>query len=204
MKNIKWSNIIIAICYIAAGIMFFADPNLTKEMICSWIGYGLIIAGGLYVLTYFLHPVQESFMKTDLRDGLMLLTIGTVAIIKKEIFIGIVYFAIAIVIMVSGFKKLQDCVDAWRLGLKYGVTYFVLASVSIVVGLFILIDSTLSIKTLHNLIGVGLLYSGASDLVSTIFLASKMTSYMNSIKKADPKKIEKEEILDDKNETPEI
>lgn len=204
MKNLKWSSIIIAICYIVASIVFFLDPNLTKEAICSWIGYGLIIAGGLYVLTYFLHPVQESFMKTDLRDGLMLLTIGVMALIKKEIFIGIVYFAIAIVIMVSGFKKLQDCVDAWRLGLKYGVTYFVLASVSIVVGLFILIDSTLSIRTLHNLIGIGLLYSGASDLVSTIFLASKMTAYINGLNKTEPEEIEKEEIQDDENETPEI
>lgn len=204
MRNLKWSNIIIAICYIVAGILFFADANLTKEAICTWIGYGLIIAGGLYVLTYFLHPVQESFLKTDFRDGLMLLTIGLLAIIKKEIFIGIVYFAIAIVIMVSGFKKMQDCVDAWRLGLKYGVLYFVLASISIVIGLFILIDSTLSIRTLHNMIGIGLLYSGISDLVSTIFLASKMTSYMKTIEKEEPKEEKVEEIVDDNNETPEL
>ena len=203
MKNIKWSNVVIAVCYIIAGIMFFADANLTKEVICTWIGYGLIIAGGLYVLTYFLHPVQESFMKTDLRDGLILLTIGLMALIKKELFIGIVYFAISIVIMISGYKKLQDCVDAWRLGLKYGVLYFVLASISIGIGLFILIDSTLSIKTLHVLIGIGLLYSGISDLISTIFLASKMTEYLSGNKKIE-EPVEKEEILDDKNETPEV
>ena len=105
--------------------------------------------------------------------------------------------------MISGYKKLQDCVDAWRLGLKYGVLYFVLASISIGIGLFILIDSTLSIKTLHVLIGIGLLYSGVSDLISTIFLASKMTEYLSGNKKIE-EPVEKEEILDDKNETPEV
>ena len=203
MKNIKWSSIIIAICYIAAGILFFADANLTKDIICKWIGYGLIVVGLFCIISYFRKPKNESFLKNEFRDGLIIITIGLLPLIRKDLFIELVYFVIAVIIMISGYKKLQDCVDAWRLGLKYGVLYFVLASISIVIGLIIMMDSSITLKQLHNLIGAGLLYSGASDLISTIFLSTKMRKFNNLTEK---QKVNEpvEEILDDNNNTPEV
>ena len=52
MKSIKWSSILVAICYIAAGILFFADANLTKDIICTWIGYALLAVGAVYIVSY--------------------------------------------------------------------------------------------------------------------------------------------------------
>lgn len=180
MKSIKWSSIFIAVCYIAAGILFFADASLTRDAICKWIGYLSLGIGIVYIVSYFLRPKEESFIKDEFRDGLILVTIGLLPLIRKDIFIEIVYFVLAIVIMISGYKKLQDCVDSWRLGMKNGLVYFILASISIILGLIIMLDTTIQVKPLHNLIGAGLLYSGVSDLISTIFLSRKMTQYINS------------------------
>lgn len=202
MKNIKWSSIIIAVCYIAIGVLFFADANLTKDAICAWMGYGLLIVGALYIVSYFFKPKNESFYNNDFRDGLIIITIGILPLAKKDVFLGFVYLAIAIIIMVSGYNKLQDCVNAWRLGLKYGLLYFVLASISIVLGLVIIMNGDMTTKQLHNLIGASLMFSGASDLISTLFLSRKMQKYNDIIEK---QKVEepKEEIVEENN-TPEV
>ena len=201
MKKIKWSSIIIAICYIVAGIMFFANAQLTKEIICSWMGYGLIIVGAIDVISYLIRPKQETFLKDDFCDGLILITIGILPLSQKELVISFVFLGLAVIIMISGYKKLQDGVDSWRLGEKNILLYLVLAAISIVIGLIIILDTTLSEKTLHYLIGGGLLYSGISDLISSIFLSSKIAEFGKEPKK---KEAPKEEILDDKNNTPEV
>lgn len=224
MKKIKWSSIVIAICYIVAGSLFLYDTNITKEIICTWIGYGLLACGLVYIVSYFIRPKHESFLKNDFRDGMILLTLGILPLVKKNMFLELVYFIIAVVIMISGYKKLQDCVDAWRLGAKHGVLYFVLASISIVIGLVIMLDTTINTRPLHYLIAGGLLFSGISDLISTIFLASKMSKYIRRINKEkaeqeetveeqtealetqleqEPVQVD-EEILDDENKNPEV
>lgn len=199
MKNVKWSSIIVSICYIIAGIFFFADASLTKDVICNWIGYALLAVGIMLIISYFIRPKHESFLKNEFRDGLIAITIGLLPLIRRDIFIELVYIAIAIVIMISGYKKLQDCVDSWRLGMKNGLVYFILAAISIILGLIIMLDPTIQVRPLHNLIGAGLLYSGASDLISTIFLSSKMIQYINT------NNIEKEVIEEEneENKTPE-
>lgn len=190
MKSIKWSSIIIAIGYILSGILFLASPNLTRDLICTWIGVGLLIAGLITIIVYFLRSKQDSFLRNDFMNALLLITIGLLALIRKNVFIEIVYLVLAIVIMLSGYKKLQDCVDAYRLGLKYGTLYLCLSAVSIIVGVVIIVDSAIEIETLHILIAIGLIYSGASDLVSTIFLSSKMKAYVDNLKKDALEKID--------------
>ena len=211
MKKIKWANIIVAICYSIAGIMFFADANLTKDIICTWAGYGLLIVGAIMAVSYLVRPKSESFFRDDFGNGLIYMTLGILVFTKKAIFFEFVYFGLAIIIMISGYRKLQDCVDAYRFGSKNGVLYLVLASVSILIGIFILVDTSLSLKTLHYLIGGGLLFSGISDLASSIFLSGKMFEYSRNVDKAmsddyqEEKLPEKqEEILDDENKTPEL
>lgn len=193
MKKVKWSSIFVSILYIVAGFFFFLYKKVTKDFLCSWIGYLLLIIGLIYIISYFIKPKHESFLKNEFRDGLILATLGILAVNKKDVFIEFVYFVLAIVIMISGFKKLQDLVDSWRLGIKFGLLYLVLATVSIVIGLIVMFDSTIAIRALHMLIGIGLIYSGLSDLISTIYLNNKMNEYAKSIQSEQEKQSEVEQ-----------
>ena len=197
MKNIKWSNIIASICYIGAGALFFLDTNLTKDIICKWIGYGLLTVGAFYIISYFTKPISESFLKNDFRDGLIIMTVGLLPLVRKDLFIELVYFVMAIVIMISGYKKLQDGVDAKRMGSQHVILYIVLASISIIIGFVIVMDYTVDVKKLHGLIGIGLLYSGITDLISTLFLSGKMYKHNNAIEN---RKIEEPKQEDPKQE----
>lgn len=176
MKNIKWSSIVISICYIAGGFLFFLDAKLTKDLICSIIGYILLAIGTFSVISYFSKSKLEGFLKNDFRDGLIIITIGLLPLIRKDLFIELVYSIIAILIMISGYRKLQDCVDAYRIGYKKVALYIVLSAISIILGLIIMLDTTINVASLHKLIGISLMFSGISDFISTVFLLSKMSS----------------------------
>lgn len=198
MKNIKWSSIIISICYIAGGFLFFLDTNLTKDLICSIIGYILLAVGVFSVVAYFAKSKLEGFLRNDFRDGLIIITVGLLPLIRKDLFIELVYSIIAILIMVSGYKKLQDCVDAWRIGYKKVALYVILSAISIIFGLIIMLDTTINVASLHKLIGISLLFSGVSDLISTIFLSRKMAEVVN-IKQTEDKPVEEETTDENKN-----
>lgn len=203
MKNIKWSSIAISICYIAAGFVFFYDASITRQLISTWIGYILLVIGTFYVMSYFIRSKYETFLRNEFRDGLIMITLGLLPLIKKDMFIELVYLVLALLIMVSGYKKLQDCVDAYRLGQKQGLVYLVLSAVSIVIGLVIIIDTTIDIRPLHYLIGGGLMFSGVSDLVSSIFLSSKMNEHLNKIS-SEKEQEEPANINDEENDNSEV
>lgn len=202
MKNIKWASIIIALCYIVAGILFFIDPNVTREILCSWLGYAAIIIGILDVLFFLLRSKQQSFFRNDFMVGLILITIGIVALARRYLFIELVYLVLAITIMISGYRKLQDGVVAYRLGSNHGLLYFLLALISIAIGVVMIVDPSIPVVTLHYLIGVGLMFSGISDLISSVFLSKKMIRYVKQKDQYDNVKVKetennKEEKSDD-------
>lgn len=200
MKGIKWSSIIVAICYILAGILFFFDPNLTKALVCKIMGYGLLLVGIVSIVVYFIKPKEESFLKNDFMNGLLLFTVGFIALVRSNYLIELVYFLCGIIIAVSGYKKLQDCVDSFRLGSNNVVLYLVLAAISIILGLLVALDTSIPTKVLHNIIGAGLTYSGISDLISTIFLSSKMLDYVYREEDDDIDDNEDETTNDETNE----
>ena len=224
MKSIKWSSIFISLCYIGAGAFLILDPAISQEFICTVMSYASFVIGGVNILIYFLRPAKESFFRNDFMVGLLILTLGGLALTYTEMFLEMVYVILAVIIMISGYIKLQDCVDTWRLGSKHGLIYFLLAIISIGAGIIVLISPFTTIEHLHYMIGGGLIYSGVSDLFSAIYLSTKMIGYNRHLKQRDeenaraqlredlPEIIEelKEEekpepedaILDDNNNTP--
>lgn len=191
MKNIKWTSLVLSVCYIGSGAYFLANPYLAQEDLCTLIGYVLILLGIYNVLTYLIRKVETSFLRSDFTFGLIEITIGSIALAYKPLFIELVYIIMGITIMISGYNKLQDCVDTYRLGAKHGVLYLVLSIISIGIGLLVITNPFLDTVTVHYVIGAGLVYSGLSDLFSSVYLSSKMIKRKIDEKKA-IEKIEEE------------
>ncbi len=218
MKNIKWNSMFIALCYIGAGVFLILDPRVSQEYICTWLSYAAIAIGFVNALIYFLRPARESFFRNDFIVGMLLMTLGVLAIVYKLLILELVYIVLALVIMLSGYIKLQDCVDTWRLGSKHGFLYFVLAVISIGCGLTVLVQPFTTVENLHYLIGGGLIYSGISDLFSAIYLSGKMIRYARHLRKREEENnairernekvltepVVDETILDDENNNPEV
>jgi len=212
MKNIKWANILVAICYIVGGFILLSNPYIGEELICGAIGYGAIGLGALELIIYFVYPIENRVFKNDFVVGLSLLTIGIVAFVYMDLFLEITYIILAMVILVSGFMKLKDGLDASVLGGHNGTLYFILALISIGFGLIILFNSyifnnTFATKeTMHRLIGAGLLFSGISDFISAIYVSGKVNSYKKELDRlAKERLVRNEEVKPvEQVKTPEI
>lgn len=178
MKSFKWSSLAVAAAYLIAGFFLLFYPETSANIICTIIGWALIILGGLDVITYFMMEVQEALYRNDFTAGVVLILLGALVIAKKDLFQAIIPMVIAIVIIASGFSKLQDGIDAKRLGSSRGLSYVILAAVSIVFGLVIMFNPSFTNKVLFQLMGVALIYSGATDLYFTLYLSGKIRKFM--------------------------
>lgn len=174
MKSIKWSAIVIALVYIGAGAYFLLYPETTEEMLCTILGFTLIGIGLINVFSYFIRNNEDSFFRDDFKNALILITIGSFALAYKPLFIDLIYAVIGIIIMISGYGKLQDCVDTWRFGSNHGPLYIIMAFVSIAMGLVVAINPFVKVAQLHMVIAVGLIFSGVSDFISSIYLSTKL------------------------------
>ena len=174
MKNIKWSNIIFALCYIGAGVYFIMNPYILQEEIGGYFGFVLIGIGLVKMISYFVRSNEDSFFRNDFSNALIFITVGIIGIIYKIMFSEVIYIIIGIVVMVSGYNKLQDCVDTWRFGSQHGLLYLILAMISLALGVVIVVDPFADMVVFHYVVGGSLVYSGVSDLFSSIYLSGKM------------------------------
>ena len=83
---------------------------------------------------------------------------------------------------------------AWRIGYNRSVVYVLIAAVSIVFGVAIMffLNGKAATNILFTVIGAGLVYAGASDLIATLVLANKMNSFIRAFEDAEPKVIDAE------------
>ena len=79
---------------------------------------------------------------------------------------------------------MQGSLDVQRMG-GNAVVILGLAVVNVVVGILMVIKPFEAAMLFHRLLGAGLLFSGMTDLASTLYLSSKMHGYMKKLSEAD-------------------
>lgn len=94
-------------------------------------------------------------------------------------------FIVAIVIIVDGFVKLQDGIDAKRLGYDKSYIYVIFAAISIIVGLIAMFNLVETSNLLFQVLGVGLVYCGVSDFISVIFIAKRVQKFVEEKNKVE-------------------
>ena len=183
LKNLKWSSIITSLIVIAAGILLAVFPDVSASVICDVIGIACIVTGVISITTYFMLDLKDSLFRNDFVTGVMIVMLGILVIYQKAVVLKLIPFILGIVILVSGFSKLQDSIDARRIGYKYSWVYIILAAVSIVLGLVIMfsLPSSVTNSILFTVIGCSLIYSGATDLYATIYLSRKINKFMKKV-----------------------
>ena len=145
------------------------------------MGVGAIAAGLFSIIRFFTYELSESFYRNDFLIGIVIMTIGIVILFRPQVFISIIPFVLGIVIMFSSFSKLQDGITAKRLGYANHMLYIILALIDCVFGLIVLFNPFDFATILFVIIGVGLVYSGASDLYVTIYLSKKFNEYYKTL-----------------------
>ncbi len=184
LKEMKWNMILSAALYVVLGVILLIFPATTARTICYLIAGIAIVIGLVNLIVYFTRNVTRNYYRNDFVAGLLLMVLGIFVIYKVDLVISLVPFIIGLCIIVSGLFKLQGALDVQRMG-GNAVLILGLAVVNVVIGILMVINPFDSAMLLYRLLGAGLLFSGLTDLASTMYLSSKMHGYMRKMSEAD-------------------
>lgn len=168
-------------------------PGKIGAMFCDLFGIALIIYGIINIVMYFMIDIKESLYRNDFASGIIKILLGIMVIYHKEMFRELIPFLLAIAIISSGFSKLQDGVDAARIGYPSGWQFVLLATISVIAGLVVLLAVIKDPELLLQVAGGALLYSGLTDMYTTLYLSGKIKKFLDAREKPQKPKEPREE-----------
>ncbi len=178
LKDLKYNSIISSVLMIVLGLILTFFPGVSLNTLALIVGLVAICAGLFSIIRYFTYDLKESFYRNDFLFGIIILTIGILILFKREAFISIIPFILGVVIIFSGFSKLQDGIDAKRIGYPNHALYLTLALIDVIIGILILFDPFTFAGIMFVVIGIGLVFSGISDLYVTFYLAGRFKEFL--------------------------
>lgn len=178
-KQLKWQALIGALVFIILGIMLICFPDTMFKTFCYIAASLMILAGIFEVTAYFARDVSKSLVRNDLVIGLAAIFIGVFMIIKVDFLLNLLPIILGIAVIVSGFMKLQDFIDALRMGAQNTtrIVMLALSLINIAFGVILVVNPFGSMSVLLTVLGVGLLFSGITDAVATIMLSKRASDY---------------------------
>ena len=178
MKKIKWNSIVISLVYIALGILLAIRPDIDANVVCLILASAIVLMGLVSIVRYFTFDIEGRFLRNDFVSGLMIVVAGAMIYLYKDEMKTLLNVALGAMILVSGFEKLRDCLDIIALGYGSPLLYIVLVLVNLGMGFMTILNIIPTQNIMFVFVGVSLIYSGLSDLFSSIYLSIRRGSYL--------------------------
>lgn len=176
LKNWKVQEIGGAVALLICGLVLLLMPELTLVTIANVIGILVIIIGAFFLIGYFLRK-ELAAGNNDLIKGLVIVCIGIFICVKSELVVSVLPVVLGIGVVLSGILKLQHALDLKRMGFDTWVRIGLTAAVNIFIGLIVILNPFSTVAWLMRLVGIGFLFSGVTDLITTIYVSKKASEY---------------------------
>lgn len=174
-KEMKRTAIISSVIYIIVGLILAIFPDSTART----IGYAfatVILVAGLGFLYRFVTKGQEyAFVGNELAIGVILIIASVFIYLNVDSVISVIPVLLGIVIFVSGITKMQNAIGLHNMKYSGSTAVFVLAILNILFGIVLIINPFGAVTTLIMLLGIGLIFSGITDFVTTWLITRNVT-----------------------------
>jgi uncharacterized membrane protein HdeD (DUF308 family) len=184
LKELKWDAMLKGVLYIL-GVVALVVPETMEKTLGYLLGIVLIVAGGVSIIGYLIREAHENYYRNDFVYGLAGIVIGIIVLLKVEIIISLIPLLLGILVTVSGCAKLQDVVDMKRMNYGNWVLMLILSLINLALGLVLIFNPFKAATLLFRVIGIGLIFSGVTDCVTTIYFANKYKDYIIKTKAVD-------------------
>ena len=176
LTNWKVQEIGGAVALLICGLVLLLMPELTLVTIANVIGILVIMIGAFFLIGYFLRK-ELAAGNNDLIKGLVIVCIGIFICVKSELVVSVLPVVLGIGVVLSGILKLQHAFDLKRMGFDTWVRIGLTAAVNIFIGLIVILNPFSTVAWLMRLVGIGFLFSGVTDLITTIYVSKKASEY---------------------------
>lgn len=171
-RNEIINNIIMALCELGIGILLLVDPVGFAVWIFILLGIVLLIMGCMEAVAYFCSEPMIVLKRHNLAVGLVEISAGLFCIFQYNWFIAtfpLLTILYGIMILFTGFVKIQWTVDMIRLNEKKWYFVAVSAVLSLVFAWVILANPFTSTAVLWTFVAVSLIVEAVADVVGLIF-----------------------------------
>ena len=181
LKQLKWNLILLAVIFIALGIVLILWPGATMKTICYLLAAMLLAIGVVSLINYLRKDISGIIYRYDLVVGLCAILGGILVIVKVDKLTDLIPAVLGFLVTMSGIMKMQNSVDMLRLGHGTWHVGFAMAIVNIVAGIVLLMNPFEAAQILIMCLGIALVYSGITDLYVTISISRRLSRLKTEI-----------------------
>lgn len=169
MKQLRKQTLVIALAYLAIGLLFVCIPDITANAVAILVAAALLIFGVIRMTAYFARRGSGLVDRSGLPIGLLLVIAAIIFFIKPSLLVSIVYIILGLGIVVNGTLKLQAGIELKNDQRRYWAGVVIAAVVAIILGLIVVFAPFSTAKAVTVMIGVSMILCAAFDIVSAIF-----------------------------------
>ena len=173
--KLKWEKLVTAIVAIVLGIVFVADPNGSGDAVCKVAGVAMIVLAAAMLIRYF---TSAQLFPENLIFSAVLLLLGIFFIAKSGVVMTVLGLFFGIFLVIDGASKIRDGIDAAKAKMQGWWIWFILALMTIVLGILVMFG-----ESVMTLLGVSLIVDGVSDIVTTLWLSAGVRKVKKEIEK---------------------
>lgn len=189
LKKLKWNVIISSVIYVALGVILLIWPEMTAKNICYVVGVISIAVGVVNLIDYIRKDYSVDAYRYNLVYGMVFILLGIFIFVKVETVISIIPVLLGFAVTISGLLKFQNAVDLVRMKYNGWGIVMIVSILNIAFGIVLIMNPFASAMILFICIGIGMIYSGVSDLIATIMLSRSIKSIGREIQKAQDQNI---------------
>lgn len=178
LKKMKLNYVIEAIVMIAIGAVLIFWTEASLLIMARALAILLIIAGVIFVFSYFLHKERSIVMSGGFAMGVIIAAIGVWIFLKPDTFTDFIPKLFGVFILLSGLMNLGQTISL--VSYRYSLWWIslILAVGTIGMGAFLLFNPKDAKEIAVTIIGIFLVYDGITNLW-TISRVSKYAKRVN-------------------------
>ena len=164
LQEQRRSSALVALVTIILGVVLVVWPDRSVRMICSILGGALLLCGLLYVIGWFAGKRRQSKSVFMIIPGVILAGLGVWLMTSSSTVIALIQYVFGAVVLFHGILDLQAALALLTQRMNKWWIDLLLALLTLGLGLLILANPFGTFAALVVLIGIALIYDGASDL----------------------------------------
>ena len=172
LKKSGWTDIIISLIFVIFGTMLILRPEAIVSVISLLLGAIFIVMGILKIIDYYSNGKKDNYL---IAIAVVMMLIGIVIMFCADVILSVFRILIAIWIIYSGIMNLQTAIVWKDYKSRLWLVTLLLAIVTIIVGIYILVNTGAILQT----IGIAILVYGLVDIVESFIFIKKVDNYLD-------------------------
>lgn len=182
IKKKELKGIFVSLLLIVLAVFLMMKPLEIVKTLIQAMGIILLICGCIDFMNYFRISEEEKLFDYGLFKGIMELCIGILFIFKFDVLTSIFPIIIGLVIIFINIFKLQLSINLKQIENSNWFVGVIIASLSIILGIIIILNPFDSVKVLIITSGAIILVSEISNIIYSLLILSRIKKVDKVIK----------------------